>query len=65
MVEGVMRFFRPGRGVSLVVAEVNGAPGIVALRGGRPMAVIVLASRDGLVTGIYAIADEAKLSRVR
>ena len=65
VVEGVMRFFRPGRGVSLVVAEVNGAPGIVALRGRRPMAVIVLASRNGLVTGIYAIADEAKLSRVR
>ena len=48
-----------------MVAEVNSAPGIVALRGRRPMAVIVLASHNGLVTGIYAIADEAKLSRVR
>ena len=59
------RFLPPAGAVSLVVAEVNSAPGIVALRGRRPMAVIVLASHNGLVTGIYAIADEAKLSRVR
>ena len=29
------------------------------------MAVIVLAFRDGLITAIYSIADEAKLTRVR
>ena len=60
-----IRFFRPDRGISLLVAEVNGEPGIIATRAGRPMAVIVLAARDGLVTAIYAIADPAKLTRVR
>jgi RNA polymerase sigma-70 factor, ECF subfamily len=63
--EGALRFFQPDRGISLVVAEVNGEPGIIATRRGRPMAVIVLAARDGLITAIYSIADEAKLTRVR
>jgi RNA polymerase sigma-70 factor (ECF subfamily) len=62
--EQALRFFRRDRGITLVVSEVNGEPGIVALREGRPMAVIVLAARDGLVSAIYAIADPAKLTRV-
>jgi RNA polymerase sigma-70 factor (ECF subfamily) len=63
--ETAIRFFHPDRGISLVIAEVNGEPGIVAMRRGRPMGVIVLAARDGMVTAIYAIADPAKLTRVR
>jgi RNA polymerase sigma-70 factor, ECF subfamily len=63
--EQAIRFFRPDRGISLLVAEVNGEPGIIATRAGRPMAVIVLAARDGLITAIYAIADPAKLTHVR
>ncbi|MEA2683653.1 MAG: polymerase sigma-70 factor, subfamily [Chloroflexota bacterium] len=60
-----IRFFRPARGISLSVAEVNGEPGIIATRDGEPVAVIVLATRDGLITAIYSIADPAKLTRVR
>ena len=63
--EQAIRFFRPDRDISMVVTEVNGEPGIIAVRAGRPFAVIVLAARDGLITAIYSIADPAKLSRIR
>jgi RNA polymerase sigma-70 factor, ECF subfamily len=63
--ETAIRFFRPDRGISLLVTDVNGEPGIIATRAGRPFAVIVLAARDGLITAIYSIADPAKLTRVR
>jgi RNA polymerase sigma-70 factor (ECF subfamily) len=62
--ETAIRFFRPDRGVSLLVAEVNGEPGIIATRAGRPFAVIVLAAREGLITALYSIADPAKLTHV-
>ena len=65
MAEGAIRFFGADRRISLAVAEVNGEPGIIATRRGRPMAVIVLAAREGLITAIYSIADEAKLTHVR
>jgi RNA polymerase sigma-70 factor (ECF subfamily) len=59
-----MSFFGAATGRTLVIAEVNGEPGIIAMRGGRPTAVLVLAARDGLITAIYSIADEAKLGHV-
>jgi RNA polymerase sigma-70 factor, ECF subfamily len=59
-----IRFFRPATGATLVLAAVNGEPGIIVTRHGRPTAVIVLAVRDGLITAIYSIADEGKLGHV-
>jgi len=60
-----LNFFGPATGRTMVIAEVNGEPGIIVIRGGRPMAVLVLAACDGLITAIYSIADEAKLGHVR
>ena len=56
--------FGPGSGVSLVLAEVNGETGIVATAPGRPLAVLVLDVRDGLVAAIYSIVDQRKLARL-
>ena len=60
-----MSFFGPASGLRLSLATVNGEHGIVAARDGRPYAVMVLMVREGLVTAIYAVADERKLARVQ
>lgn len=62
--EGVMRFFQPTSGTTLQARIVNGEPGIVALRGGRVFAVLVLTVADGRITRLYAQVDPDKLARV-
>jgi RNA polymerase sigma-70 factor, ECF subfamily len=61
---GVRSFFGPRSRVRLAVAVVNGETGIIASVRGRPMAVMVLSVRNGLITAIYAIADRRKLARL-
>jgi len=61
----VFRFFGPATNTHLTLAVVNGEPGIIARRGGKPFAVIVLSVRDGLVNAIYSIVDPQKLTRIR
>jgi RNA polymerase sigma-70 factor (ECF subfamily) len=63
--EGVMRFFRPESGTTLLARNVNGELGIVALRGGSVRAVLTLTVKQGLITRLYAQADPRKLARVR
>src|SRR5919201_1801184 len=62
---GVMRFFGTASGTTLIARDVNGEPGIVALREGQVAAVIALSVRGGAVTRVYAVADPRKLAHVR
>ena len=61
----VMRFFGAPSGTTMMVREVNGEPGIIALREGAVAAVLALTVRNGLVTRVYAVADPRKLAQVR
>lgn len=62
--EGALGFFGPASGTRLALAEVNGEAGIIATRGGRTFAVMVMVVRGGLINAIYSIVDEKKLARV-
>lgn len=55
------RLFAPAGGVLLNAVTVNGEPGVLALRQGEVVAVIVLTVGGGLVTRIQAVADPRKL----
>ncbi|MGW4380461.1 sigma-70 family RNA polymerase sigma factor [Kitasatospora sp. NPDC004531] len=48
----------------LHIAEVNGAPALVAVVGGRVRGVVVLALRDGKIAGLCGIAAQHRLARV-
>ena len=61
---GVRSLFGPQSSIRLTLAEVNGETGIIASIAGRPIAVLVLSVRGGLITAIYAIADQHKLGRL-
>ena len=63
--EGVMRLFRARPGATLVAHDVNGEPGIIALRNGAVRAVLALTVKQGLITRLYAQADPRKLAHVR
>ncbi len=60
-----MRFFGAGSGITLVVRDVNGEPGVVAFRDGAVHAVLALSVKDGAITRIYVVADPRKLTHVR
>ncbi|MEV6286682.1 RNA polymerase sigma-70 factor [Kribbella sp. NPDC051770] len=49
---------------SLEAAEVNGHPALIVRRDGEIEAVVALRMDDGLVTGLYAVRNPAKLSRL-
>ena len=60
----LLALLAPSTGVRLSPVMVNGEPGVIALRGGSVMSVIVLTCERGLVTGIAAIADPRKLAHL-
>src|SRR2546425_4744867 len=60
----VMRFFGDPA-TTLIAREINGEPGIIALRNGVVAAVLALAVKDHLITRIYAVVDPRKLAHVR
>jgi RNA polymerase sigma-70 factor (ECF subfamily) len=60
----VMRFFGDPA-TTLTAREINGEPGIVALRDGVVAAVLALTVREHLITRIYAVVDPRKLAHVR
>jgi RNA polymerase sigma-70 factor (ECF subfamily) len=62
---GVMTFFGAASGTTLLARDVNGEPGIVAFRDGAVVAVLALSVRGGLVTRVYAVADQRKLARAK
>ncbi|MGK3208089.1 RNA polymerase sigma-70 factor [Amycolatopsis sp. MEPSY49] len=49
---------------SLTAAQVNGHPALVLRRDGEVDTVLALRIDDGLVTGLYAVRNPAKLSRL-
>ena len=61
----IMTFFAAASGTTLTAVDVNGEPGIVALRAGAVAAVLALTLKDGLVTRVYVVADQRKLAQVR
>jgi len=58
----VLALFGPQTSSTLVSIPVNGEPGILALRNGRPFALIVLRTRNGLVEHLSSIADPRQLA---
>jgi RNA polymerase sigma-70 factor (ECF subfamily) len=58
----VLALFGPQTHTTLVSIPVNGEPGILALRNGRPFALIVLRTRNGLVEHLSSIADPRQLA---
>ena len=60
----VMRFFGDP-GTTLIAREINGEPGMVALRKGVVAAVLALTVKEHLITRIYAVVDPRKLAHVR
>jgi len=62
---GVMRFLSAATGTTLTAHNVNGEPGIVAVRDGTVFAVLALTVRDGRITRIYGVVDPRKLAQVR
>lgn len=60
----VLALFGRTSGAHLVLAEVNGEPGIIAAYKDRPVAVMVLTARNQKITSIYAIGAQAKLRHV-
>ena len=58
----VLALFGPQTNATLVSVPVNGEPGILALRNGRPFALMVLRTSNGLVDHISSIADPRQLA---
>src|SRR5438067_2500441 len=58
----VLALFGPQTQSTLVSIPVNGDPGILALRNGRPFALMALRTRPGLVEHISSIADPRQLA---
>ncbi|MEV6638910.1 RNA polymerase sigma-70 factor [Amycolatopsis sp. NPDC051371] len=65
---GVARLLAAGLGNfavgSLVTAQVNGYPALILRRGGEVDTVLAVRIDDGLITGLYAVRNPAKLSRL-
>lgn len=58
----VLALFGPQTSSTLVSIPVNGEPGVLALRNGRPFSLMVLRMRNGLVEHISSIADPRQLA---
>ncbi|GAA3009725.1 RNA polymerase sigma factor SigJ [Streptosporangium longisporum] len=67
--EGARRFLEsvgaePGDGFDVEIADVNGAPALLARVGGRPAAVFSLDVVDGLIRTVFLVANPDKLARL-
>jgi len=58
----VLTLFGPQTGSTLVSVPINGQPGILVLRSGRPFALMVLRMRRGLVEHISSVADPRQIA---
>lgn len=61
---GGIRKFGSGDLMMRRIAEVNGEPGVVSYRGGKPFSVLTLEIRDGRVRAIYLVTNPEKLSHI-
>jgi RNA polymerase sigma-70 factor (ECF subfamily) len=57
-----LRFFGADSGMTLVSQPVNGAAGVLAFRQGQLAVMLVLKTRDGLISDIHSIGDPRKLA---
>jgi hypothetical protein len=62
--DGLLTFFGPDSGTTLVSQPVNGQPGVLAFRDRRLAAIIMFDVRDGQICDIHAIGDRDKLATV-
>jgi RNA polymerase sigma-70 factor (ECF subfamily) len=51
--------------VTLACLPVNGEPAVVASIGGQVLSVVILTTRDGVVTEIHAVVDPKKLAHLQ
>jgi RNA polymerase sigma-70 factor (ECF subfamily) len=61
---GLVTFFGPSSGKTLVPQPLNGEPGVLAFRHGKLIGMLVLREHDGLIDHIHAIASRHKLALV-
>jgi hypothetical protein len=61
---GVLRYLGPPASPSLVHLPVGDRAGIVALRGHRVLALVLLTVEDGLVAHVHALAGSAPRAAV-
>jgi RNA polymerase sigma-70 factor (ECF subfamily) len=59
---GLLGFFGPATGVTLVSQLINGQPGVLGFRDQELVAMVIFKLRDGLIADIHAIADPQKLA---
>ena len=58
---GLLGYFGPATGTTLVSHPVNGQPGVLAFRDRQLAGILVFKARDGRIYDIHAIADPNKL----
>ena len=61
---GVLAFYGPKTGTTLVSQPVNGQPGVLAFRERKLVGILQLQARDGIIVDLHAIADPDKLRLV-
>jgi RNA polymerase sigma-70 factor (ECF subfamily) len=61
---GLLGFFGPASGSTLVSQPVNGHPGVLAFRSGELAAIMILKTAGDRIVDIHAIGDPAKLAFV-
>jgi RNA polymerase sigma-70 factor (ECF subfamily) len=57
VVRSLLRVYGPGSGCTLLSFPVNGSPGVLVFRGGRPAATVELMSRNSRVHHLHAVVD--------
>jgi RNA polymerase sigma-70 factor (ECF subfamily) len=58
----VLALFGPQTASTLVSVPINGEPGVLAFRNGRPFSLMVLRTKNGLVDHISSVADPRQLA---
>jgi RNA polymerase sigma-70 factor, ECF subfamily len=61
---GLLGFYGPQTGSTLVSQPINGQPGVLAFQDGRLVGILAFTLRDGRIVDIHAIADPVKLTRI-
>jgi uncharacterized protein (DUF697 family) len=63
--ERVMTFFGAASGNTLVGQVINGEPSVVAFFDGAVVAVLALSVKEHLITRIYVVTNQRKLTHVK
>ena len=61
----IMRYFGAASGNKLVAQVINGEPSIVAFFDGAVVSVLVLSVTDHLISRVYVVSDQRKLTHVK